>query len=488
MEYNQLIKKKNDIAVITLMICFALRGIANAFFVPIIQVIGFIIPAFILGGILILINKKVHPVIMMYAIVLVIAGLTIALNFVYPCTTNYLMFYLALFFVVLYEDIRPILLQCVISAVGIVFFYFRNAQQLAETWTADAMAMGVTYVISGVLVYISLCRITKQQFSMLQETSKKSDKALKKAEGLLGEIGKSVDVLGNTSGKINDSVVITEEIANQIAVATEDVAKRTVAEVDEIENIKHMVQTGVDQIRIVASTSTSMSEASNQTNQHVSDGGRRVNELTQQMEMLNDKMEEISTSIGRLTDENAKIVDILATLDNITAQTNLLSLNASIEAARAGEHGKGFAVVASEIRDLSETSARFTEQIHEILDGIQKQTDMVCAEIEKGQNSVSQCSNHAQEVNLSFQTIAQNTGMVLEQAQDIEHKSITLEELMHQTLDNVNRINEDVESTSAAMEEISSSIADLHGNIDHVVEGYNDINEITNVLLSAAEQ
>lgn len=58
----------------------------------------------------------------------------------FPCTTNYLMFFLATFFVVIYEDIRPIIMQTVICAAAMAVFYVRYADRLAETWTADAMA------------------------------------------------------------------------------------------------------------------------------------------------------------------------------------------------------------------------------------------------------------------------------------------------------------------------------------------------------------
>ncbi len=54
---------------------------------------------------------------------------------------NYcLMFFLAIFFVVINEDIRPIIMQTVICAAAMAVFYVRYADRLAETWTADAMA------------------------------------------------------------------------------------------------------------------------------------------------------------------------------------------------------------------------------------------------------------------------------------------------------------------------------------------------------------
>ncbi len=487
MEYNDVIRNKNKILAITLLICIVLRCIVNAFFTGIAQVIPMGIGGLVFTALLLFLNNKIHPVVMMYAMVVLMSVISIVLMMSYPCTTNYLMFFLAIFFVVIYEDIRPIVLQSSVSAIAMVYFYFRYTKELQESWSLDAMAMCVVYIVSGMLVYISLCRLTKEQFTKLQKTHKKSEKERKKAEQLLAEIGKSVGVLGATSGKLNDNITMTGTISDQIADATEDIARRTVVEVGDVEQIKNMVQNGVSQMKEVAESSTKMAEVSEQTNTQVQAGGQLVGELSSQMQDLNGRMEEVAKAIEMLSEESAKIIDILATLDQITSQTNLLSLNASIEAARAGEHGKGFAVVATEIRQLSDDSAKFTEQIHGILKGVELQTAHVQQEILLGQKSVETCTQNANDVNCSFQEIAENTSQVLHRASVIEGQAQNLEHLMNTTLENVNSINENVESTSAAMEEISASINNLHNNIGNVVEGYHDINEITEALVQASE-
>ncbi len=488
MNYSEVIRKKNQILTVVLLISIILRCVVNAFFLDILSVLPMGIGGLVFAGILALLVNKVNPNVMMYAIVCLMSGISIALMLSFPCTTNYMMFFLTIFFVVIYEDIRPIVLQAVITSICMVVFYFKYTQELADTWSTDAMAMCVVYVVSGMLVFVALSSLTKKQFSDLQKTHKASEKERKKAEKLLAEIGKSVGILDQTSGKINENITVTGEISNQIADATEDIARKTAAEVDDVEKIKRMVQTGVEQIQDVAGSSTQMAEASNHTNDQVQDGAKLVQDLSNQMQELNEKMDVIATSIGSLSDENAKISDILATLDQITAQTNLLSLNASIEAARAGEHGKGFAVVATEIRQLSDDSAKFTEQINAILQGIEKRTNQVQQEILSGQKSVEECTTNAQEVDHSFKHISRNTARVLERANQVETQAQTLEVLMNSTLDNVNNINETVEATSAAMEEISSSILDLHGNIGSVVEGYQDINDITIALVDVSTQ
>ncbi len=488
MDYREVIRSKNKILSIAILASIILRGIVNAIFVGVEMVAGLVAVGLVLTGILLLLAKKLHPIIMMYLMVALLTGISIACMAAYPCTTNYLMFFLAIFMIVLYEDIRPIALQCILSAVCMFYFYFRYTQFLTDTWSVDAMAMCMVYIISAMFVFFALCRLTQKQFENLKKINAESNAAREKAEQLLEEIKKSVGVLESTSSMINENITVTGEVSGKIAVTVEDVAKRAVAEVGAAETIETMVQEGVDKIQDISGASVLMTEISKETKASVSQGGGRVQEMNGQMKELNAKMDVMAAAITELDAENEKIVEILGTLDEITSQTNLLSLNASIEAARAGEHGRGFAVVAVEIRNLSEHSSKFTEQIHEILNGIQVRTRNVKGEIETGQTFVGECSVNMENVDMSFQNISDNTLQVLAQAQKIENQAKGLEGLLESTLNDVSNISENVAGTSSAMEEISNAIAKLHSNIDSVVSGYEQINEITGSLVEAAGQ
>lgn len=486
MEYREIIRRKNKILSITLLMSIVLRCIVNAVYIGVESVIGLGIVGLAAGAILLVLSYKISPGVMMYLMVAFLTGISVACMVMFPTTTNYLMFFLAIFMIVLYEDIRPIALQCVLSAVFMYIFFFRYTKELAQTWSEDAMAMCVVYVISALFVFWSLCRITGQQFDSLKTSTEESDRARKHAEKLLGQIGRSISSLEKTSAMINGSIGVTEEISDKIFVTASDVAKGAVADVEAAEGIKEMVQNGVDKIRRVSDASVMMTRISNATNGSVTEGAGKVQFMNGQMKELNRKMDAIAEAIIRLNDENKEIVRILTTLDEITSRTNLLSLNASIEAARAGEQGKGFAVVALEIRNLSENSSKFTEQIHTILDGIQERTQCVMEEINIGQKFVSECSKEMENVDVSFQMISDNTGQVLIQSREIEDKAKNLENLLGQTLADVNRISDNVAVTSSAMEDISDSITKLHKNVDVVVSGYNDINDITASLVDVA--
>lgn len=488
MNYKETIRKKNKLLALALMGSIILRTIANAPFVGIGAALPMGIGAIVMGVLLYFLSAKVPPVPMMFAFSIFMSVLVFLLMTFWPCKVNFMMTFMALFFVIIYEDIRVITLQTICCIAEMIYFHFKYYDYLNMEWGNDTTVIAIVYLVSGMIVFIMLSRMTKKQFEEIERTSKEAQEEKEKAEKLLAEIGKSVGVLDTTSGKISESVTISGDITNEIAKATEDVARRANSEVEAADTIRTMVMDGVENIQSVSEASIKMTEASNETNQAIANSDSRVKILSERMDNLNSKMDEIATAIAELSDENDKIVGILGTLGEITDQTNLLSLNASIEAARAGEAGKGFAVVADEIRNLSDSSAQFTDEIHAILNGVEAKTKQVRDEISMGQESVQECNEYVKEVGESFEIVTANSDEILNKSQDIENQSNELQSLLNQTLDNVNEISGNVESTSAAMEEIAASINNLNGSIGNVVSGYNDINDITASLVEVSEQ
>lgn len=486
-DYKEMIRKKNNALAITLFISIAMRGVANMFYVGGALAIAFILAGLVLSGIIYFLNKKINPYAVMYFIIGLMTVLCFGLMYFFPCTTNFLMIFLAMFFVILYEDIKPIAIQAVLCGICMAWSYFNYSDEFCDSWGTDALVMSIVYLASGMITFAFLCKFSKEQLMAQLKSAKTSEEQKDKAENLLGEISNSIGTLGNASAKISESISLTEEVSGKIATATEDVAKRTTEAAKQTENIREMVQNSVTQIKEVSQASGEMANASGETGKNISEGGALVSALRDQMNDLSGRMQQIVTAVEKLNSGNSQIVGILGTLDDITEQTTLLSLNASIEAARAGEAGKGFSVVASEIRSLSENSSKFTEEIHKILDEITEQTKLVDDEMKQGLSSVDSCAENTEAVDKTFKIIASNTEDILEKTGEVEKKATELDGFLTTTLDNVNSVSENMESTSTAMEEVASSISNLNENIEAVVEGYNEINGITDTLVKVSE-
>jgi methyl-accepting chemotaxis protein len=123
--------------------------------------------------------------------------------------------------------------------------------------------------------------------------------------------------------------------------------------------------------------------------QEISATGRNATEQTVEgMKRIRKQMDQIAESMGHLSEKARNIVEIIATVDDLAKQSNLLAVNAAIEAAKAGDHGKGFGVVAQQVKSMADQSKQATAQVRAILDEIQNAATSAAKATEMGSQSV----------------------------------------------------------------------------------------------------
>ena len=210
----------------------------------------------------------------------------------------------------------------------------------------------------------------------------------------------------------------------------------------------------------LVATATSVAEQVEESKKDALQSAEETQKVTAMMEQSQDKMQEMMEAVQKIHETSKQVVGIIATIEEIADQTNLLSLNASIEAARAGEAGKGFAVVADEIGKLAQESTKAANMTRELI-GVSME------EINKG----NQIADHVMDsLKTAVEAVDNVNGMIqktagnaADQAQSMEQIRVGIEEISQGVQDN----SAIAEESSATSEELASQATLLNELVQH---------------------
>src|SRR5882724_6584171 len=163
----------------------------------------------------------------------------------------------------------------------------------------------------------------------------------------------------------------------------------------------------VKQTALVSSQKAkSVSESAQRAVQVAQAGRKSVEAALEGMNRIQAQMESIAESVVKLSEQGQAIGEIIATVNDLAEQSNLLAVNAAIEAAKAGDQGKGFAVVAQEVKSLAEQSKQATTQVRAILSDIQKATTAAVLATEQGSKAVDAGARQSAEAGEAIRSLA----------------------------------------------------------------------------------
>jgi methyl-accepting chemotaxis protein len=200
-----------------------------------------------------------------------------------------------------------------------------------------------------------------------------------------------------------------------------------------------------------------------------------LEEMSNSMDAGNSQLKDTSQSIQKINSSIDAIRNMISVIEDISSQTNLLSMNAAIEAAHAGEYGKGFAVVSDEIRKLAEASSQNSREIGtsltEIIQNIKEATDSSDVTMSTFSKSVSE----VEDLVSSLKEISQSMVELKSGGDQIQQAMSSLQTMTVEVRQDSSSMNEQSQNMIQAVENVQAISGSVNSGINQVSEGVGNI-------------
>jgi len=291
----------------------------------------------------------------------------------------------------------------------------------------------------------------------------------------ISQIGQAVNaMIGEFHGLFGNISTLAGEVADT-AQELGSIAHRTDTDA---ERQSEQARTLLERIRQISNTLRSMTdrmgnsaEAAEQARDVTREGNRIVQSTIATIAQLSDDTENATRSIHQLKEDAETVSQVVDVITAIAEQTNLLALNAAIEAARAGEQGRGFAVVADEVRTLASRTQQSTDEIHQMIERLQRGSEQAVGVMELSRQRAGEASTQIRHAGEALGSIAESVERISRLSRETSEAICEESRTAESVADNAEEIRRIAEATANGTRQVMQSGSRLAGVSQQLREG-----------------
>lgn len=349
--------------------------------------------------------------------------------------------------------------------------------------TTDFTIQFAAITLFGISLIMATKLSNKFNYSKINNILKQQEKQ----EDILANILKAADLLDTNARELQNFMTTFNVSMNQVNGAVDEISRGAQNTSENMTN-QSLYSEKISQLIINTSgLSKQMGELSKNSQEDVCKGLDIVNQLNEKAVKMNEQSSIAEQLMMELKEKTTEILGITSIISGISAQTNLLSLNASIEAARAGETGKGFAVVAGEIRQLADQSKQSSSKISIIINELNEMVNRCVEQIINTKNANEEQNEYIVNTKNVYDNISSNTNQLSTHIEEIDSKINTIVESNNHIKESINRIAAVSQQTAASSEEATAMANENIGSASELLRKINEILSTSQSMKKYAE-